>query len=320
MTDIWEFSPARSGRSDAGVGDPRTVVGRVARRDRRRAARTRARTTTTGRSATPLTRSTTASSTSRSSGGRMSGKSTLFNRLVGEDRSVVHDMPGTTRDAIDTVVETEDGPLRFVDTAGLRRKSRIDEPTEYYSLVRALEAIDRADAALLVIDASEGVTHQDQRLAERIDAAGTAVTIICNKWDLLDAEDREKVRRQVADMLGLPELRADDPDLRAERPACASAAARAAGVGERVPPAHPDRRSSTGSSATRRTRTRRRWSRSTGLGSCTRPRARPIRRRSRSSRAVRCRISTCGTSSASCGSRSISGRPRSSCRVRARTP
>jgi GTP-binding protein len=130
------------------------------------------------------------------------GKSTLFNRLVGEDRSVVHDMPGTTRDAIDTVVETEDGPLRFVDTAGLRRKSRIDEPTEYYSLVRALEAIDRADAALLVIDASEGVTHQDQRLAERIDAAGTAITIICNKWDLVDAEDREKVRRQVADMLG----------------------------------------------------------------------------------------------------------------------
>jgi GTPase len=130
------------------------------------------------------------------------GKSTLFNRLVGEDRAVVHDMPGTTRDAIDTVVETDDGPLRFVDTAGLRRKSRIDEPTEYYSLVRALEAIDRADAALLVIDAAEGVTHQDQRLAERIDAAGTAIVIICNKWDLVDAEDREKVRRQVADMLG----------------------------------------------------------------------------------------------------------------------
>ena len=130
------------------------------------------------------------------------GKSTLFNRLVGEDRAVVHDMPGTTRDAIDTVVETEDGPLRFVDTAGLRRKSRIDEPTEYYSLVRALEAIDRADAALLVIDAAEGVTNQDQRLAERIDIAGTAIVIICNKWDLVDAEDREKVRRQVADMLG----------------------------------------------------------------------------------------------------------------------
>jgi GTP-binding protein len=130
------------------------------------------------------------------------GKSTLFNRLVGEERSVVHDLPGTTRDAIDTVIETEAGPLRFVDTAGLRRKSRIDEPTEYYSLVRALEAIDRADAALLLVDASVGVTHQDQRLAERVDAAGTAIVIVLNKWDLLDAEAREKVRRDVDDKLG----------------------------------------------------------------------------------------------------------------------
>ena len=100
------------------------------------------------------------------------GKSTLFNRLVGEERAVVHDMPGTTRDAIDTVVETDDGPIRFVDTAGHAAQSRIDDGTEYYSLVRALEAVDRADVALLVIDATEGVTHQDQRLAERVDAAG----------------------------------------------------------------------------------------------------------------------------------------------------
>ena len=83
---------------------------------------------------------------------------TLFNRLIGDDRSVVHDMPGTTRDAIDTVVETDDGPIRFVDTAGMRRKSRIDDGTEYYSLVRALRAVDDADIALLVIDATEGVT------------------------------------------------------------------------------------------------------------------------------------------------------------------
>jgi GTP-binding protein len=130
------------------------------------------------------------------------GKSTLFNRLVGEDRSVVHDVAGTTRDAIDTIVETDEGPLRFVDTAGLRRRSRIDEPVEYYGLVRALEAIDRADAALLVIDASEGVTHQDQRLAERIDAAGTAVVVVLNKWDLCDAEHRARVRTEVADRLG----------------------------------------------------------------------------------------------------------------------
>lgn len=129
------------------------------------------------------------------------GKSTLFNRLVGEERSVVHDLPGTTRDTIDTIVETDDGTLRFVDTAGLRRRSRIDEPTEYYSLVRALQAIDRADAALLVIDATEGVSHQDQRLAERIDAAGTAVVVVLNKWDAVPTEDRPDVRAQVARQL-----------------------------------------------------------------------------------------------------------------------
>ena len=129
------------------------------------------------------------------------GKSTLFNRLIGDERSVVHDMPGTTRDTVDTVVETEEGPIRFVDTAGMRRKSRIDEGTEYYSLVRALQAIDRSDAAVLVIDATEGVTHQDQRLAERIDNAGSPVIVLLNKWELLDAEKRADVMGQVADRL-----------------------------------------------------------------------------------------------------------------------
>ncbi len=131
------------------------------------------------------------------------GKSTLFNRLIGDDRSVVHDMPGTTRDAIDTVVETTEGRIRFVDTAGMRRKSRVDDGTEYYSFVRALQAIDSADAALLVIDATEGVTHQDQRLAERIDAAGSPVVLVLNKWDLLgDAEERAVLTADVADRLG----------------------------------------------------------------------------------------------------------------------
>ncbi len=130
------------------------------------------------------------------------GKSTLFNRLVGEERAVVHDLPGTTRDAIDTVVETEEGRLRFVDTAGMRRKSRIDEGTEYYGMVRSLQAIDRADAALLVIDATEGVTHQDQRLAERIDAAGCATVVVLNKWDVLDPDQRDEVLAEVADRLG----------------------------------------------------------------------------------------------------------------------
>jgi GTPase len=129
------------------------------------------------------------------------GKSTLFNRLVGDERAVVHDEPGTTRDSIDTVIETEEGPLRFVDTAGMRRRSRIDEPTEYYSLVRALESVDRADAALLVIDATAGVTHQDQRLAERVDAAGTAAIVVLNKWDLTDADQRRDVLEQAADRL-----------------------------------------------------------------------------------------------------------------------
>ena len=127
------------------------------------------------------------------------GKSTLFNRLIGEERSVVHDLPGTTRDSIDTIVETPEGPIRFVDTAGMRRKSRVDDGPEFYSLVRALRSVDEADVALLVIDATEGVTSQDQRLAERIDAAGCPVVVLLNKWDLLpDAEAREAATGQLA--------------------------------------------------------------------------------------------------------------------------
>ena len=129
------------------------------------------------------------------------GKSTLFNRLIGDERAVVHDMPGTTRDAIDTIVETEDGPVRFVDTAGMRRKAKIDEGTEYYSFVRALQSIDTADVALLVIDATVGITHQDQRLAERVDAAGCPVVVLLNKWETLDAEEKVEVTYQVGQRL-----------------------------------------------------------------------------------------------------------------------
>ena len=124
------------------------------------------------------------------------GKSTLFNRLIGEERAVVHDRPGTTRDSVDTVVETGFGPVRFIDTAGMRRKARIDEDTEYYSLVRALKSVDTSDVALLVIDATIGVTHQDQRLAERVDAAGCPIVVLLNKWDLCDTEQREDVTEQ----------------------------------------------------------------------------------------------------------------------------
>lgn len=140
------------------------------------------------------------------------GKSTLFNRLVGSDRSVVHDMAGTTRDAIDTLVETEDGPIVFVDTAGMRRRARIDDSAEYYSLVRALRAIDDADVALLVIDATEGVTGQDQRLAERVDASGCPIVILLNKWELVDDPDRRleieaDVRRKLAFVGDVPVLK-----------------------------------------------------------------------------------------------------------------
>jgi GTP-binding protein len=130
------------------------------------------------------------------------GKSTLFNRIIGDERAVVDDAPGTTRDSLDTIIATEDGPLKFIDTAGMRRQVRVEEPTEYYSTLRALEAVDKADAALLVIDASEGVTHQDQRLAERLDLSGTAVVVVLNKWDLVtDPEQRAQVLVDVADRL-----------------------------------------------------------------------------------------------------------------------
>jgi GTP-binding protein len=160
------------------------------------------------------------------------GKSTLFNRLAGDEQAIVHDTPGTTRDAIDTIVETPEGRVRFVDTAGLRRRTKEAEGAEYYSMVRALQAIDRAELALLVIDASEGVTRQDQRLAERVDAAGDPIVVLLNKWDLLDAEAKQRVRAQVADMLGFvsyaPALEVSaktGTNLRRLYPALASAAA-----------------------------------------------------------------------------------------------
>lgn len=130
------------------------------------------------------------------------GKSTLFNRLIGDERSVVHDLPGTTRDSVDTLVSTPEGDIRFVDTAGMRRRAKEAEGAEYYSVVRALQSLDRAQCALLVIDASEGVTRQDQRLAERVDAAGGPVVVILNKWETLDAERRAAVVADLEDRLG----------------------------------------------------------------------------------------------------------------------
>ena len=129
------------------------------------------------------------------------GKSTLVNRLVGEDRVLTGPEPGITRDAIAVEWAWHGRKVRLVDTAGMRRRARSGEGPEYYSLVRALRALDRADVALLVLDASEGVTHQDQRLAERIDASGSPVVILLNKWDVLDTEGRLEVSEAVADRL-----------------------------------------------------------------------------------------------------------------------
>jgi len=131
-----------------------------------------------------------------------SGKSSLCNQLTGFERSIVSDVAGTTRDAVDALVIKEQAAYRIIDTAGLRKKSAIDEDVEYYGFVRALRAIDRADVALLLIDASLGLTDQDQRVAGFAQGRGCALVVLLNKWDLVQTpEEREWVRAQVADRL-----------------------------------------------------------------------------------------------------------------------
>jgi GTPase len=123
------------------------------------------------------------------------GKSSLVNALLGEERVVVDARPGTTRDAIDTVLRYDDRPAVLIDTAGLRRRSRVEESVEFYSTRRTYDAITRADVAVLVIDATEGVTDQDQRIARTAYEAGRAVVIAVNKWDLLSGYTPEQVER-----------------------------------------------------------------------------------------------------------------------------
>lgn len=120
------------------------------------------------------------------------GKSSFINVLIGEERSIVSEIPGTTRDAVDTLLELNGKKFVFVDTAGIRKKSKVREDIEYYSVLRALKAIDNADIALLLLDATEGVTEQDQKIAGYIQESGKAVIIALNKWDLLKELGREK--------------------------------------------------------------------------------------------------------------------------------
>ncbi len=130
------------------------------------------------------------------------GKSSLTNRLLGKERSIVSDVAGTTRDAIDTVIEHDGKRYRIVDTAGIRRKSLIDEDVEYYGLVRSLRAIDRAEVALLLIDATLGMTDQDQRVAGLAQERGCAMVIVINKWDLVDDPDqRDKIKELINDRM-----------------------------------------------------------------------------------------------------------------------
>ncbi len=129
------------------------------------------------------------------------GKSTLFNQLIGEERSVVHDQPGTTRDAIDTLVSTDVGLIRFIDTAGMRRRAKTEAGLETYAVLRSLDALDRSDIAILVIDATLGATGQDQRLAERISAAGCPSLVVLNKWELVPVDERDSVLATVGEKL-----------------------------------------------------------------------------------------------------------------------
>ncbi len=129
------------------------------------------------------------------------GKSSLTNRLTNDERSIVSDVAGTTRDAIDTLVEHDGKRYTIVDTAGLRRKSQIDEDVEYYGFVRAMRAIDRAEVALLVIDGTLGVTDQDQRVAGFAEERGCALVIVLNKWDVVSTERKLEIREEVTEKL-----------------------------------------------------------------------------------------------------------------------
>ena len=138
------------------------------------------------------------------------GKSSLVNRILGEERVIVSDMAGTTRDAVDSFFENKLGKYLFIDTAGMRKKSKVDDRIEKFSVLRATMAIERADVCLILIDANEGVTEQDTKVAGLAHEAGKACIIVVNKWDAVEKDDktmdrmREDVRRDLAYMTYAP--------------------------------------------------------------------------------------------------------------------
>ena len=131
------------------------------------------------------------------------GKSSLINKILGENRAIVSDIAGTTRDAIDTEFENEKGKYTLIDTAGVRRKSKVKESIEKFSIMRTLLAIERADVCLMMIDATEGVTDQDAKIAGEAHEAGKGVIIVVNKWDAVEKETGtlEKYKKEVYDRL-----------------------------------------------------------------------------------------------------------------------
>ncbi|KJS17008.1 MAG: GTP-binding protein Der [Peptococcaceae bacterium BRH_c4b] len=138
------------------------------------------------------------------------GKSSLVNAILGQERVIVSDIPGTTRDAIDTLIERDGKRYILVDTAGMRRRSKIDLPTEKYSVIRSLRAVDRSHVALVLLDAVEGVTEQDKKIAGYAHEKGKASILVVNKWDLIEKDDRtaskytETIREEIAFMQYMP--------------------------------------------------------------------------------------------------------------------
>ena len=138
------------------------------------------------------------------------GKSSLTNRILGQQRVIVSNVAGTTRDAIDSYFENETGKYNFIDTAGMRKKSKVDDNIEKYSVLRATMAIERSDVCLIMIDAQDGVTEQDTKVAGLAHEAGKACIIVVNKWDLVEKDDktmdrmREDIRRDLSYMTYAP--------------------------------------------------------------------------------------------------------------------
>ena len=129
------------------------------------------------------------------------GKSTLLNRLAGEERVLVSDVPGTTRDPVNEVIDIDGEYFEVIDTAGIKRRTRISDDTDFYSVLRAHDTVRQADVVLFVIDGQRGATHQEQRLAEEIVGAGAGLILVLNKWDELDEDQRLHTEDSVADRL-----------------------------------------------------------------------------------------------------------------------